>query len=75
MAQYLLIYQRICGKERTIDETRKKVFPLSVKIRISYERADEVKKLLEVLQPYVKHMKSKNAPEGQYKKLYIDVRE
>lgn len=46
-----------------------------VKIKISYERPEEVKELLKALQPYIKHMKGQNAPQGQYKRLYIDVRE
>lgn len=46
-----------------------------VKIKISYERQEEVRELLRTLQPYIKHMKGQNAPQGQYKRLYIDVKE
>lgn len=46
-----------------------------VKIKISYERPEEVRKVLLALQPYVKHMKSNNASEGQFKRIYIVVRE
>lgn len=44
-----------------------------VKIKISYERPEEVRKVLLALQPYVKHMKSNNASEGQFKRIYIVV--
>lgn len=46
-----------------------------VKLRISYDRPEEIKSLLHALQPFVKHMKAQNTPKGQYKKIYIDIRE
>lgn len=46
-----------------------------VKIKISYESQEEVREILKTLQPYIKHMKGQNAPQGKYKRLYIEVKD
>lgn len=46
---------------------------MTVKIKISYERQEELKKLLEKLGTDVKHIRSPRVQEGQFKKAYIDI--
>lgn len=46
-----------------------------VKIKVSYERADELQKVLERLRPDVKTWKAAKNQEGRFKKAYIELRE
>lgn len=48
---------------------------LSVKIKVSYERPDELKRLLDKLQPDVKHWKVSGNREGRFRKAYIELKE
>lgn len=45
-----------------------------VKIRISYEREEDAKKVLEMLKPIITGAKIRRSGNGRYKKLYIEFR-
>lgn len=42
-----------------------------IKIKVSYERPEELKRLLEKLQPDVRSWKASRNREGQYLKAYV----
>ncbi len=46
-----------------------------IKIRVSYERPDELKRVLERLRPDIKRWKISGRREGQFKKAYIEMKE
>ncbi|MFR3728383.1 hypothetical protein [Lacrimispora sp.] len=46
-----------------------------IKIKVSYERPEELKRILDRLRPEVKSMKVARNKEGQFKKAYIEVKE
>lgn len=46
-----------------------------VKIKVSYERPEELKRILDRLRPDVKNLKVAKNREGQFKKAYIEVKE
>lgn len=46
-----------------------------VKIKVSYERPEELRRLLEKLRPEVKSWKESQNREGQYLKAYIVMKE
>lgn len=46
-----------------------------VKIKVSYERLEELKRILDRLRPDVKSWKVAKNQEGQFKKAYIEVKE
>ena len=46
-----------------------------VKIKVSYERPEELKRILDRLRPEVKGLKIARKQEGQFKKAYIEVKE
>lgn len=48
---------------------------LAVKIKVSYERPEELQRLLNRLRPDVKHWKISGNREGQFKKAYIELKE
>jgi len=46
-----------------------------VKIKVSYERPEELKRILDRLRPEVKSLKVSRNQAGQFKKAYIEVKE
>ena len=46
-----------------------------IKIKVSYERREELKRLLDRLGPEVKHLKEPKRQEGRFRKAYIDLKE
>lgn len=48
---------------------------LAVKIKVSYERPEELQRLLNRLRPDVKHWKVSGNVEGRFKKAYIELKE
>jgi len=46
-----------------------------IKIKVSYERPEELKRILDRLRPEVKSLKVARNQEGQFKKAYIEVKE
>lgn len=44
-----------------------------IKIKVSYERPEELKQLLDKLKPDVKHWKKSGNREGRYLKAYIEL--
>lgn len=46
-----------------------------VKIKVSYERSEELQKVLERLRPDVKSWKVAKNQEGRFKKAYIELKE
>lgn len=46
-----------------------------VKIKVSYEHPEELKRILDRLRPEVKSLKVARNQEGPFKKAYIEVRE
>ena len=46
-----------------------------VKIKVSYERPEELKRILDRLGPEVKSLKVARNQEGKFKKAYIEVKE
>jgi len=46
-----------------------------IKIKVSYERPEELKRILDRLRPEVKSLKVGRNQEGQFKKAYIEVKE
>lgn len=48
---------------------------LTVKIKVSYERPEELKRLLEKLGADVKRTKAPRVQEGRFKKAYIELKE
>lgn len=47
--------------------------PLSVKVKVSYERPEELQHILERLRPDVKTWKVSGNQEGRFKKAYIEL--
>ena len=47
---------------------------MSVKIRISYEKPQELNTVLKLLRPIVKTYKAENGKDGQYKRAYVDIK-
>lgn len=47
---------------------------LSVKIKVSYERPEELQRLLYKLQPDIKTFRRANNREGKFKKAYIELK-
>lgn len=45
-----------------------------VKIRVSYHTEEELEKVLELLKPMVKEARIRHQQQGNFKKVYIDVR-
>lgn len=48
---------------------------MSVKIRISYTKPQELEKVLEHLKPIVKRYKKDKGENGAYKKAYVEIKE
>jgi hypothetical protein len=46
-----------------------------IKIKVSYERPEELKRLLHLLRPEVKRWKVSSNDEGRFKKVYIELKE
>lgn len=46
---------------------------MATKIRISYERPQELHAVMEMLKPILKTCKAKTGENGQYKKAYLEV--
>lgn len=46
---------------------------LSVKIKISYERPDELDRILQLLRPVISSVKVPNVRKGKYKRAYVDL--
>lgn len=46
---------------------------MAVKVRISYEKPQELQEVLKHLKPIVKSYKSDKGKEGQYKKAYVEL--
>lgn len=46
-----------------------------IKIRVSYEKPEQLKKVLELLKPITIRHKEKEGKNGQYNKSYIEVKE
>lgn len=44
---------------------------MAVKIKVSYEHEQELKKIIVMLEPIVKDIKPSKNSEGRYKKAYI----
>ena len=47
---------------------------MSVKIRISYEKPQELDTVLKLLRPIVKAYKAEKGKDGQYKRAYMDIK-
>ena len=47
----------------------------TVKIKVSYERPEELQKVLERLRPEVKNWKASGNQEGRFRKAYIELKE
>lgn len=45
-----------------------------VKIRVSYERQEELREILRLLQPKVKSWKAAKKQEGRFLKAYIEIK-
>lgn len=48
---------------------------LAVKIKVSYERPEELQRILDRLRPEVKTWKASGNREGRFKKAYIELKE
>lgn len=48
---------------------------MAAKVRISYEKPQELDKVLKLLQPVVKSCKADKGKDGQYKKAYVELRD
>lgn len=48
---------------------------MTVKIKVSYERQEELKRLLDKLGDDVKYIRAPRIQEGKFKKAYIDIRD
>lgn len=48
---------------------------MSIKIKVSYERPEELHRLLQKLRPDVKHWKVSGNREGRFRKAYIELKE
>ena len=48
---------------------------LMMKLRVSYERPEELRRLLDRLGPEVKSWRHSQNREGQFKKAYIEIKE
>lgn len=47
---------------------------MSVKIKVSYERPEELREILGLLQPKVKRWKVAGKQEGRFRKAYIEIK-
>lgn len=47
---------------------------MSVKIRISYEKPQELDTVLKLLRPIVKAYKAEKSKDGQYRRAYVDIK-
>lgn len=45
-----------------------------IKIRVSYNKPDELKKVLEILKPIVSSYRISKTPNGANKRAYIDIK-
>ena len=46
---------------------------MAVKVRISYEKPQELHTVTELLKPIIKSCKAEKGENGRYKKAYLDV--
>ena len=46
---------------------------MSIRVRISYERPQELHTILKLLRPIVKSYKADKGEKGQYKRAYLEV--
>lgn len=46
-----------------------------MKLKVSYERPEELRRLLERLGPEVKNWKASGNREGRFRKVYIELKE
>ena len=46
---------------------------MSVKVKISYEKPQELHAVLELLQPVMKSYKTANSDQGPYKRAYVEI--
>lgn len=46
---------------------------MSIKVRISYEKPQELQKVLEVLRPMTKSYKAEKSGNGLYKRAYVEI--
>lgn len=47
---------------------------MSIKIRISYEKPQELDAVLKLLHPIIKTYKAEKGKDGQYKRAYVDIK-
>lgn len=47
---------------------------MSVRIRVSYERPEELQKVLKLLSPEIKRWRKAGQQDGKYKKAYVDIK-
>lgn len=45
-----------------------------IKIKVSYETPEEMRKVMSLLQPLVAQCKVKKATEGKYKRIYLTTK-
>lgn len=46
---------------------------MAVKVRVSYEKTQELYTVIELLKPIIKSCKSKKGENGQYKRAYLEI--
>lgn len=46
-----------------------------MKLKVSYERPEELQRLLDLLQPDIKTVRPAKNQKGQFKKAYIEIKE
>lgn len=46
---------------------------MSIKVRISYEKPQELQKVLELLRPMMKSYKAEKSGNGLYKRAYVEI--
>lgn len=47
---------------------------MSVKVRISYQDKDELRKVMQLLHPAIKSYKITKGQQGAYKRAYIEIK-
>jgi len=46
---------------------------MSVKVRISYEKSQELQQVLKLLRPVIKSYKAEKGKNGPYKRAYVEI--
>ena len=49
-------------------------YNMSVKVKISYEKPQELKKVFELLHPIIKSYKIQEKGKGSYKRAYVEIK-